>query len=135
MSNQDGIVGFAVQGDSNSSLFIQEAFKQGLIRRRMFSLYIGSYNTPSKLHLGGYDENYFGGNKNALQWMPLVDPYFWKVCLNSVTVGSTPITLGWNMRVIFDSGTSLMTYPTIIYNSVVNAINNNVTINPLYQGC
>lgn len=102
----------------------------------MFSLYIGSYNIPSKLHLGGYNENYFGGNKNLLQWMPLVDPFFWKVGLNSVTVGTTPVVLSYSMRVIFDSGTSLTTFPTTVYTDIVNTVNTIViAANTNYAGC
>jgi len=94
-----------------------------------FGLYLASdaggyyVSHTSRLTLDGVDEQYFHGN---LTYYPLLREDYWVVLLKSIRVGGVSVTDicgATQCRVIFDSGTSWITGPAKLLQTVRNMTN------------
>ncbi|CDW83892.1 eukaryotic aspartyl protease family protein [Stylonychia lemnae] len=107
----DGIIGLAPSTQfTQSDLFIDKLFMNGIINERVFSISFGGQDEKSKIIFGGYDLKYARENQ-SLTWNTLVDINYWTLQLNSAKIGNYQFKLDTN-KVIIDSGTSYILMPT-----------------------
>lgn len=96
----DGILGLApIDGLAKSvpgkSSFVQNLYDQGVIKNRVFSFFLASYNDFSKesaFTLGGYDLDQYAPN-STVTWNAIQNTNYWTVLLTGASFGSSPITL------------------------------------------
>jgi hypothetical protein len=110
----DGILGMGF--DSISVGGYKPVFRtlmdQQKLSRGVFAFYLSSSDdVDGELVLGGIDESHFKGDLN---WVPVVDPSYWQVDLDSVDYDGSKLLLqeGPGMRAIIDTGTSLIAGPS-----------------------
>ena len=89
----EGIIGLSPTNfyEIRSELFIDEAYKQGQINQKVFSLSIGDGRSPSSLTIGDYDVERFATGE--VTWHPLVEKHFWAINLQSFRVGQQDVGL------------------------------------------
>jgi len=110
----DGILGLGFASLANGIPTVIDNLKtQGIIPARVFSFFISNDPTGwgagnSELIIGGYDPQYFGNSEQYFINIPVVDPNYWAVALNSFKVGNSSF-LFTPKKALIDSGTSLLT--------------------------
>ena len=110
-----GLIGLAPsQQNSGSQLFVPSLYKQGAIKKNMFSMFIDP-KEQSKIQIGGYDLKKYA--KGPIKWYNIVNPLFWQLSFHSVTLGDTPFTPSVN-HVMADTGTSLNMLPSADYERI-----------------
>ena len=114
-----GIVGLAPEAwDPEVQLFVPSLYKQGAIKKNLFSMYIDQ-NATSKIQIGGYDEEKYA--IEPIKWYPLAERYYWKVKFGNVTIGDFNMTPTTDV-IMADTGTSL----NLISNDDFDNIYNNL---------
>jgi cathepsin D len=118
----DGILGMAWQTISvnNVTPVFQNLFSQGQVTQNSFGFFLTrtAGQGGSTLTLGGYNSNLFSG---GLFYVPLYSQDYWRIAIDSITVGTTRIAIN-NILGIVDTGTSLLVGDT----NLVNAINKQI---------
>lgn len=66
-------------------MLLDELLKQNIIESRMFSLFIGPDDKPSKITIGGYDLDKFA--KSDINWHNLASTNYWTLNLKSAFYG------------------------------------------------
>ena len=126
----DGLIVSAMQGFGFSALsdgiptFIDSLKAQGVITKRIFSFYLSNTtfgedtgDTDSVCIIGEEDTSYAS---ESLTYIPLAGEDYWRVQLNSVTLGST---LSINtLYAVLDTGMSLMLIPNSDAQAVFDAL-------------
>lgn len=107
MGKFDGILGLAFNSISIDGVKtpMENAFEQGAIDRNVFAFYLGD-EQDGELTIGGVDESRYTGHFHMVD---LLEPTYWEVKLDSVSVGDTEVTA--DTTAIVDSGTSFLTGP------------------------
>ena len=133
----DGILGLALGEHSNLyPTIIQKLKSSGLISKGLFSIYLGNYRNSYKqntgeLIFGGYDASYAEGD---FQYVSIVEQKRWVANLNSISLGNKgKIAAHYRLRVLFDTGSSYLTFPADVTLALVdqaNALGLNCVINP-----
>ena len=121
-SGFDGILGMAYPSLSQDgsptifSLLLQES----LIEDASFSIYLNAKTgySGSKLILGGIDTSL---NATEFTYTPLVSESFWEIELDQVTFDGYDF-LGEPINAIVDSGTTLLTVPSRIYEAILEVL-------------
>ena len=106
----DGILGLSPtnQNDPDMDLFIEQAYAQGSIPEKVFSLSIGPGSKPSSITFGGYDLETFA--TGDIKWHPTIQDQHWEVGLSGFSVGDTKVPISMN-KTLVDSGTSYISMP------------------------
>jgi len=111
----DGLMGLSPVkiGDERPDLFIDLAYKQGVLDEKVFSLNFAGDFEVSYITLGGYDVAEFAVEE--LTWHPNLGLYFWAVQLDSVKFGTDPAIKFADTRTqttaVVDSGSSYILMP------------------------
>lgn len=114
-----GIVGLAPGAwDPNVQLFVPSLYKQGAIKKNVFSMYIDQ-NATSKIQIGGFDEEKYA--IEPLKWYPLSEPFYWKVNFGNVTIGDFKLNPTVNV-IMADTGTSLNMISNDDFNAIYDGI-------------
>ncbi|KAJ3389401.1 hypothetical protein HDU80_011494 [Chytriomyces hyalinus] len=116
----DGLIGLSFQGGIKDQpayyypTVIGNMIENKLISSPVFSMWLNGTSEANGLDwlmnggeivFGGIDTTRYSG---TLQYFPVVDPYFWAVKLEGVSVGSTVVSLDKRYSAMLDSGTSLI---------------------------
>jgi len=106
----DGILGLGFESISidNVETVFGNAVSQGAVDKPVFAFYLGN-DADGELTLGGYDETKFKGDLN---YVPLLESTYWEIALDSIHAGIIHLTK--ETTAIVDSGTSLITGPTLL---------------------
>lgn len=123
-ASYDGIIGFSYPSLSdNTKPFFDRIIEMRLLPKNIFSMYLSrDARNPSKLFLGGYDQNLFFGN---LKYYPVVKKSWWTLKLDQVLVGgrdSGICTQATDCKIIMDTGSSLMATPPWALNTLLSMI-------------
>jgi len=118
----DGVLGLGLQGLSQTPEFnfptvMTNAFRQwGSLHPHMFAVYLGhSDEDQSEITLGGYNPRRVNGD---LVWNKVVHPELgqWMIQIRSIRIDGEPLPYCKDgCRAISDTGTSLLTVPTAIF--------------------
>ena len=99
---------------------------EGLVDEPVFSFYLGDlknfgrYGYDGELMIGGSDPQYYTGD---VTWVPLKSADYWRIEMDSITVGGTPVTTPDSTTAIVDSGTSLLVGPEDAVSSIAASLN------------
>lgn len=96
--------------------------KQHKIENNMFSFYMGSKENTydSELTIGGYNKNKFTGD---LHYHKITKKEFWNFKADNILIGGEDIGLCKNgCNLIADTGTSLITVPSKMFDKVYDKI-------------
>ncbi|WP_194842585.1 pepsin-like aspartic protease [Endozoicomonas sp. OPT23] len=129
----DGIfgLGYTMLSEDHIPTWFENAKKQRLIDKQLFSFYLSNKadSSGSKLFIGGYDKNYYQGN---IDWHKLVNLYgrntkklYYTINMHGLKAAGKSIDLGCGADicpVIVDSGTSLMAVSEDAYDDIANRI-------------
>ena len=103
-----GLIGLAPSNQgAGAQLFVPSLFKQGAIKKNMFSMFIDPSET-SKIQLGGYDLKKYA--KGPINWYPINSPAFWELTFSNVRLGVNHFVPSVN-SIMADTGTSLNMIP------------------------
>lgn len=119
----DGIIGMAYPAIASSGTdnYFTNLISQHSTLPNVFALQVCT--NSGKLWLGGYDSSYITG---PIQYTPIINQAWYVVGINSMTIGSTTIGTGSAFgQTIVDSGTTQLTLPSGVYNSLVSALQSN----------
>jgi|EP00956_Cyclotella_meneghiniana_P042873 hypothetical protein len=107
MGKFDGILGLGFEGLSlgGATTVFKNAIDQGVVNQPVFAFDLGD-ERDGELTIGGYDDAAF---KGEITWIPLSEPKYWQVAIDSINLGSYSATATSG---IVDSGTSLITGPS-----------------------
>lgn len=118
----DGVLGLGLQGLSQTPEFnfptvMTSAFRQwGSLRPHMFAVHLGQRDEDqSEITLGGYNPRRVNGD---LVWNHVMDPELgqWMLQIRSIRIDGTPLPYCKDgCRAICDTGTSLLTVPSDIF--------------------
>lgn len=118
----DGVLGLGLQGLSQTPEFnfptvMNSAFHQwGGLRPHMFAVHLGQSNEDqSEITLGGYDSRRINGD---MVWNHVMHPELgqWMLPIRSIRIDGKPLPYCKDgCRAICDTGTSLLTVPTAIF--------------------
>jgi hypothetical protein len=77
----DGILGLAPSTQrTQSSLFLDELYNNGIIDNKIFSFYISKGLSSSKVTFGGYNMEYADPASNfTVTWNDLINTHYWSV--------------------------------------------------------
>jgi len=106
----DGLLGLGFKSISqyNIPTPFESMIDQKLIDMPVFAFYLPAANgQDGELVFGGIDQSHYTGD---LVDVPLTSETYWQVSLDSMTLGSTPVTSS-AAKAIVDSGTSLLAGP------------------------
>jgi len=106
----DGLLGLGFKSISqyNIPTPFESMIDQKLIDMPVFAFYLPAANgQDGELVFGGIDQSHYTGD---LVDVPLISETYWQVSLDSMTLGSTPVTSS-AAKAIVDSGTSLLAGP------------------------
>lgn len=140
--NSDGLMGLGVydEHNTNSTSFVNQLFKQGIISASQFSFYLGFGQNESELVIGGFDSTKIAAN-SPIYYHPIIingqknDSQRWSVGLSSVSFGTqTVATASGNNVAIVDSGTSLIILRTDVYKSFVSYLKANYPVKTVISG-
>ena len=118
----DGLLGLGFDSISSEKITpFHNMIKNGLIAEPVFAFYLGT-NAPGELTFGGVDPNHYQGE---ISYVDVSKEAFWQVNLDqvSVAVNNDFSVIDQNTQCIIDSGTSLLTAPTTVFNKLVSLIN------------
>lgn len=99
---------------------------EGLVDEPVFSFYLGDlknfgrYGYDGELMIGGSDPQYYTGD---VTWVPLKSADYWRIEMDSITLGGTPVTTPDSTTAIVDSGTSLLVGPDDAVSSIAASLN------------
>ncbi len=103
-----GLIGLAPSNQNHGAqLFVPSLYKQGAIKKNMFSMFIDP-NETSKIQIGGYDLKKYA--KGPLKWYKINTPNFWQLSFGNVKMGRINFQPSVN-EVMADTGTSLNMIP------------------------
>ncbi|AGO11392.1 AaceriACR144Wp [[Ashbya] aceris (nom. inval.)] len=118
----DGILGLAYPSLGYGVVPpFQQLIEKKLVKEPVFGMYLDDISTGKgngQLVLGGYDETKF---KGEISWLPVRRQAYWEVDFDSVTIGNENIPLE-NFGAAIDSGTSLITFPTELFNQFITKL-------------
>jgi len=105
----DGIIGLAPSPQrTGKTLFIDQLYKNNLIRDRVFSLkFKQGSGTQKKSQIIFGD---LGLDSSLISWHSIVDPYFWSVKLISASVNNKDISIT-SRTAVLDSGSANIIMP------------------------
>ena len=121
----DGILGLSLSQGKDYKNFpsvLDRLKSSGLIESRTFSMYLGDSpksfgDVTGEIIFGGYDPEYAKGEFKFVQ----VNGFHWQADLYKMTLGNDSISSSF--PVIFDSGTSLLLLPTVVFKNLINNLN------------
>jgi len=118
LSKFDGILGLGFDSISVSGAktVFHNAIEQGVVDSPVFAFYLGD-NCDGELTFGGYDSDKFEGDE--LTWVNLSEATYWRINLDGAKVGS--FSTGPTDAIV-DSGTSLITGPSIDVKAIAASI-------------
>jgi hypothetical protein len=103
----------------------------GLIEKKLISFFL-SHKHQSEFMFGGYQEELLNTDINnhsteelGIKWLPLTSRNYWQVRLEDIQIGEKSIYSKTYDHAILDSGTSLITIPTVEFNAFILAFANN----------
>jgi hypothetical protein len=97
-------------------MFVPSLYKQGAIKKNMFSIFIDQ-NGSSKIQIGGYDlKKYANGD---IKWYNIVSSGFWNFNFSDVTFGDWKLEPSVNVM-MGDTGTSLNMLPDVDFFAIQN---------------
>ena len=123
----DGLVGLSPTkiGDQRPDLFIEEAFNQGVIDEKIFSIKFGGDDASSMITFGGYDTEKFA--KEELTWYPnftyYSQHYFWAVYMDGVMIGNEYHSDDVEKMLVVDSGSSYILMPWSFFEGFMDDLN------------
>lgn len=140
----DGILGlspkFMSSASSGGELLLTSLAKSGAIRNAIFGLYITYSNKQSKMHIGGWDDNYIKAAypkgvdltgkyaADLICWMDVNSNNYWQVSFQYVLVNGASYNFTPSVsNFVFDSGSSLSYIPASDYTKLYGAITNNTS--------
>ncbi|XP_069326754.1 pepsin F-like [Eulemur rufifrons] len=107
----DGILGLGYPGLAirGTTPVFDNLWEKGLLSENVFAVYLSSRKERgSVLMLGGVDPSYYAGELN---WVPVSQPLYWQVAMDSITLNGTVIACKGGCQAIIDTGTSMLTGP------------------------
>jgi hypothetical protein len=116
----DGILGLAFQSIAQDGALpvVPHLFKQGLISKEMFGVYLGN-DTSGEITLGDVDQSRFTGE---IQYVKLSAEEWFLFNLDSVSAGGKSLPKGWSMSAIADTGTSLLVMPSSAFQAFIKDV-------------
>ncbi|XP_043826880.1 pepsin A-3 [Dromiciops gliroides] len=118
----NGILGLAYPSIvvSDATPVFDNMWDQGLLSQDVFAVYLSSDEQKgSMVMFGGVDPSYYQGNLN---WVPVSDPRYWQISLDSITMNGEIIGCEGGCPGIVDTGTSLLTGPPSFITSIQSHI-------------
>ena len=104
-----GIIGLAPSAqDYGAQLFVPSLYKQGAIKKNMFSMFIDHLNGVSKIQMGGYDTKKYASG--PLNWYSITDPMYWQFDFSNAKMGDFELNPS-TTKMMADTGTSLNMIP------------------------
>jgi hypothetical protein len=122
----DGILGLGFKSLSDGHpTFLDTLKEQGIIKERIFSLYLGNDPTSSGdetglFMLGGHDP-YFANSE--FRHFKVVDENYWAISLQGAMLGEHAMRIPKGAKAIIDSGTSLMSFPSSTIKDISTYLN------------
>ncbi|CDW71184.1 eukaryotic aspartyl protease family protein [Stylonychia lemnae] len=112
----DGILGLAPSNQrTKSSVFVEELFKHGIIKERVFSFYVSKGQSSSRVTFGGYNMDYAApaadGQNQSITWNYLINSNYWSLSLVKVSLGDKTLKLSTKSAIV-DTGTSFLLMPS-----------------------
>ena len=90
--------------------------EKGYIESACFTFYLGFKDDDSELVIGGFNPDKIKPNSN-FSYHNVVSASRWTIVIDKMQLGSTDISLnGAKINSIVDSGTSLISFNTYLYN-------------------
>ena len=112
-----GIIGLSPSNfGSGAQLFVPSLYKQGAIKKNMFSMFVNPVG-DSKIQIGGYDLKKYA--QSDIHWNKITSPMFWSVDFSDAKVGDFVINTSTS-QIMADTGTSLNMLPDDEYNQIFN---------------
>ena len=103
-----GLIGLAPSNQgAGAQLFVPSLYKQGAIKKNMFSMFIDP-NETSKIQIGGYDLKKYA--KGPINWYKINSQAFWELTFDHVKIGNMNFKPSVN-SIMADTGTSLNMIP------------------------
>lgn len=118
----DGIFGLAFPSLSvnKEPTPFQNLISEGVLPAGQFAFHLGKENgDKGELVLGGFDTAHFTG---PINWVPLVSKTYWVIALDDVLLAGNTVLLHKSPIAIVDSGTSILTGPTVEVEKIANII-------------
>lgn len=99
-----GLIGLSPSDHGEAQLFVPSLFKQGAIKKNMFSMFIDQ-NGQSKIQIGGYDLKKYASSD--IKWYPIVSETYWAMRMDrNVKMGDFTLVAEVD-KIMGDTGTSL----------------------------
>ncbi|KAG9490313.1 hypothetical protein GDO78_005935 [Eleutherodactylus coqui] len=111
----DGVLGLGYPSlaVANAVPVFDQMMKQQLVEKPIFSFHLNkdeSYEHGGVLILGGIDDSLY---KGPIHWIPLTNKGYWQIRLDSIKVHGKVAFCPNGCEAILDSGTSLITGPSV----------------------
>jgi len=84
-----GMIGLAPTNQgTGAKMFVPELYRQGLIPRSLFALFLHGGKHHSHLTLGGYDLNSYAKAGERITWLPILNTGLWEFRVSRIKLGS-----------------------------------------------
>jgi saccharopepsin len=129
-SDFDGILGLSLRtSEDGYSTLLDSLKKEGLIRERTFSMYLGTglgsdQEIPGELIFGGYDPKYADSEFQFVEVSRKTNLEHWTSMLTGIGYGpDETLSFPNDSPVVFDSGASGLVLPRVFINRIIKELN------------